>query len=134
MLKYESQICHKDKAKQWCIEIYVEALNRGKTMGTNLHYMYSGYTIPRRIQHSYECINHAGLFASAAPHTAMVRLTVLSLLHSTTHMRLYTTLCSTLTSVVLNLRFALVAYILIQLSGYLHIWPSWGTHLDYLQV
>ena len=33
-----------------------------------------------------------------------------------------------------ELKLALLAFILIQLYGYLHTQPTWGTHSDYLQV
>ena len=33
-----------------------------------------------------------------------------------------------------SLKFALVSYMLIQLYGYLHTQPTWGTHSDYLHV
>ena len=56
----------------------------GKPWVNKIFTIQSGYTTPRGIQHSVECISRTGLFASVVTHTAMARLThTLSLTRST---------------------------------------------------
>ena len=83
-----TQVCQKDKLNKLCIEFYVETLKWEKPR-EQIFTIDSGYTTQRGLQHSYEWISHAGLFASAVTHTAMARLTLLSLtLSQSTHILL----------------------------------------------
>ena len=76
MLKYESQkIRQKDKIDSGAQRFNVETLKREKTTDEHIFTIDSGYTTQTELQHSSECIIHAGLLASAITHTAMASLT-----------------------------------------------------------